>query len=110
MALLTQDRPADLRLEGYLIVLAAIVADDLETRRSVVSGGHFLRSALQAALRGCEISLIEGFLFFFSEKKCLFTLHTRSFYIGHRFLTSVHFADVEHHTTQTIQPTWQRVF
>ena len=61
-------------------------------------------------IMGSEISLIEGFLFFLGKEKCLFTLHTRSFYIGHRFLTSVHFADVEHHTTQTIQPTWQRVF
>ena len=85
MTLLTKHGSADLWLERHLIVLAAVVADDLESGRSTISRDRFLGAAFQAALRSSEIALIKGFLFFLSKKKRLFTLHTRSFYIGHRF-------------------------
>jgi hypothetical protein len=42
VTLLTKHCPSDLRLEGYLIMLAAIIADDLEPRRSIVSRDSFL--------------------------------------------------------------------
>jgi hypothetical protein len=67
MTLLAQDCSADFWLERHLIVLAAVVADDLESRRSTISSNGFLGAAFQAALRGSEISLIEGLLFFLSK-------------------------------------------
>lgn len=42
VALLAQDRSTNLWLERHLIVFAAIVANHLESRRSVVSGNDFL--------------------------------------------------------------------
>jgi hypothetical protein len=37
MAFATEHGAADLRLEGYLIVLSAVIANDLETLSSIVS-------------------------------------------------------------------------
>ena len=42
MTFLAQDGSADLGLEWHLVMLAAIVADDLESGRSVISGDNFL--------------------------------------------------------------------
>lgn len=83
MTLLTQNGTADFRLEWNLIVLTAVIADDLKAGRSIFATHYLLRAAFQATLRSGQVSLIEGFLFFFGKEKRLFTLHASGFDIRH---------------------------
>lgn len=71
------------RLKWYLIVLAAVVADDLETPWSVSTNRSLFTAAFRAPLRRHHVALIEGFLLFFGEKKGVFTLNTRCFNVRH---------------------------
>ena len=83
MAFSAQHRAADLRLEWHLVVLAAMVANYLEFRRSVFPRGGFLRAALLATLRRRHVPLVKHLLVFFSEEKGLLALNAYCFYIGH---------------------------
>ena len=85
VAITAKHRPADLWMERHVVVLSAVVADDLETLVGVIgnSSGLFT-TTLGTALRGHHIALVEHLLFLFSEQKNLLTLHTRNFYVRHR--------------------------
>jgi hypothetical protein len=84
MTFAAQYGAADLRMEWNLVVLSAIVANDIEALRGFVAHDSFFRAAFRAALRGHHIALVEHFLFLFGKQKDLLTLHTRNFYIRHR--------------------------
>jgi hypothetical protein len=79
----TEHRSADLWLERYLVVLTAMVANDLEPLLGLIAFGRFLCPAFRTPLGCHQISLIEDLLFFFGEYKILLTLHADSFNIGH---------------------------
>lgn len=83
MAFLAKDGPTDLGLERHLIVFAAMIANDLETRRSVLGERGFLRTAFGAPLWCHHVALVKVLLLFFSEKKNLLALNTRNLYIRH---------------------------
>jgi hypothetical protein len=70
-------------LKRNLIVLAAMVADDLEFGRRIIARDGFFRAAFRASLRRHHIALVENFLFFFREKKNFLALDTRDFDIRH---------------------------
>jgi hypothetical protein len=67
-----------------MVVLAAMIADDLETLGRIFRRRCLFRTAFRAALRGHHITLVEHLLFFFGKKKDLLTLNTRDFNIRHR--------------------------
>jgi hypothetical protein len=71
-------------MEWDLVVLSAIVANDIEAFRSVIAHDGFLRAALRAALGRHHIALVKHLLLLFGKQKDLLTLHTRNFYIRHR--------------------------
>lgn len=83
VAFTAEDGAADLGLKRYLVVLAAMVANDLEPFRSAFADRGLFGTALRAPLRRHHITLIEGLLLFFGEKKGLFALNTRSFHVRH---------------------------
>jgi hypothetical protein len=84
MTLTAENGAADLWMEGYLVVLAAIVADNVETFRCFVPGRRLLGTALCASLRRHHVALVESFLFFFGEQKYFLALDTRDLNIRHR--------------------------
>jgi len=67
MALTAKHRSPDLRLEGDLIVLAAMVANDLKAFGSILPARCLLSTAFWAPLRRRQIPLIEDLLFLFSK-------------------------------------------
>ena len=83
MALTAKDGAADLRLERHLVVLAAVIADNLVPLWGILARCGLLRTAARAALRRHHVPLIKDLLFLFGEKKGLFTLDANCFYIGH---------------------------
>jgi hypothetical protein len=85
VAIATQNCSPDFRLERNLIVLAAIVADDLISLRGIFTLTGFFRPALRTPLRRHHITLVKDLLFFFGEKKGLFTLNARGFDVRHTF-------------------------
>jgi hypothetical protein len=85
MTFAAKDGPSNLRLKGDLVMLPAVVTDDLESFRNVVALSNFSRAALCAALRGHHVALVKDLLFLFSEKEGLFALHARCFDVRHKF-------------------------
>lgn len=85
VALAAQDCASDLRLKRNLIVLTAMVADDLEAARGGVSFARFFRTALGTTLRRHHVALVKDLLFLFGKKECLFTLNARIFDVRHIF-------------------------
>jgi len=83
MALATKHRSPDLWLKWNLIVLTAIVADDLETLRCIVTLTGLLRPAFCAPLRRHHVALVKDLLLLFGEKEGLFTLNARGLYVRH---------------------------
>jgi hypothetical protein len=83
-AFFAEDRAPDFWLKGNVVVLAAMIANDLETLRRIFRCRRLFRAAFRAALRGHHITLIEHLLFFLGKKKDLLTLNTRDFNIRHR--------------------------
>lgn len=88
MTLAAEHCSTDLRLEWNLIVLPAVVADDLVAFGCIDTIGRFLRTTLCATLRGHHVALVKDLLLFLGEKEGLFTLHARSFDVRHIFLLS----------------------
>jgi len=72
-------------LERHLVVLAAVVTDDLETLWRILGDCGFFRAAFGAPLRRHHISLVKHLLIFFREHKDVLTLNTRNFYVRHFF-------------------------
>ncbi len=85
MAITTQNRSTDFRLKRNVIVLAAVVANDLEALWRLVTLACFLGPALRAPLRRHHVSLVKDLLLLFGEKEGLFTLNARSFDVRHTF-------------------------
>ena len=83
MALTAEDGAAKFWLERNMIVLAAVVANDVETFRRVHRRSRFFRAAFCAALRGQHIALVKYLLLLFSEEKGLLALNTRNFNVRH---------------------------
>ena len=83
MALFAKDRAAHLWLERYLIMLAAVVANDLKSFRCVLGDGCLFRTAFGASLRRHHIALIKHLLVFFSKREDVPALNTRDFYVWH---------------------------
>ena len=87
MAILAQHRAANLWLERDSVVPAAVVTNDLKSRRSIVPHRRFFRTAPRAPLGRHHIPLVKKFLIFFAENKDLFTLHTRDIDIWHSVIS-----------------------
>lgn len=85
MAIFAQNRPSDFWLERHLVVLAAVVANNIKARGSVFARYRFFRAALRASLRRHHIPLVKNSLFFFGVNKNVLTLHARHFQIRHCF-------------------------
>jgi len=85
MTIFAQHRASDFRLKRDVIVFAAVVADNIETDGRVFAARRFFRAAFRTPLRRHHIPLVKNSLFFFREKKNVFTLHARHFSIRHRF-------------------------
>lgn len=84
MTFATQNGASDFWMERYLVVLSAVITNDIETLWRIVTCRGFLGSAFCATLRSHHIALVKHLLFLFGEQKDLFTLHTRNFYVRHR--------------------------
>jgi hypothetical protein len=67
VAFATKNRTSDFRLERNAVVLAAVIANDLEFLLSVAALGGFLCAALLATLRRSHVPLIKRLLLFLSE-------------------------------------------
>src|SRR5215207_6782873 len=83
MTFATQHGTADLWLKWNLIVLAAVVANDLEAFWCAVAFACFLGSALRTTLRRHHVSLVKDLLLLFGEKEGVFTLNARCFEVRH---------------------------
>ena len=84
----TQNRASDFRLERNVVVLAAVVADDLVFGRRVFRRRRFFRAAARTPLRRHHIALVKNSLLFFREKENILALHTRHFNVRHRVFSS----------------------
>jgi hypothetical protein len=85
VAIATQNGPPNFRLKRNLIVLAAMIANDLESLRLIFTLPRFLRPALRTPLRRHHVALVKDLLLLFGEKKGLFTLNARCFDVRHTF-------------------------
>ena len=65
VAFLAENRPPDLGLKRYLIVLAAIVANDLEAFWGVVADRGLFCAAFRAPLWSRHVPLVKNFLILF---------------------------------------------
>jgi hypothetical protein len=83
MTLAAKNGTAKLWLERNLIVLATVIADDIETLWSVVAKRGFFRTALGTPLRRHHVALVKNLLFLFGEKKNILALNTRNLNIRH---------------------------
>jgi len=87
MAFATEHRSTDLRLKRHLIVLAAVVANDLESLPRIITFGGFFRTTLCTPLRRHHVPLVKNLLLLFGEKERLFTLNARGFDVRHGVLS-----------------------
>ena len=74
---------ADLRLKRNAIMLAAVVADDLKSLRSLVAVACFFCAAFRTPLRSRHVTLVKHLLLFLSEQENFLTLNARCFYVRH---------------------------
>jgi hypothetical protein len=95
MAIAAENSAAHLRLERHLVVLAAVVANDLEFFRGVLAARCFLRATFLAALRGRHVALVEHFLILFREQERFLALDAYGLYIGHLWLILLSALNVE---------------
>jgi hypothetical protein len=84
MAFATQHRTTDFRLERYLVVLAAVVANDLKASWRVFAFGCLFCPALRAPLRCHQVFLVKDLLLFLGKEKGLLALYADGFNIRHR--------------------------
>jgi len=71
-------------MERNLIVLSAIVANDVKSFSIIICRGSFLASTFCATLGSHHVALVEHLLLLFGKQEDLFTLHTRDFNVRHR--------------------------
>jgi len=83
MAFATEHRSADLRLKRHLIVLTAVVANDLEAFARIITLSGFFRTTLCTPLRRHHVPLVKDLLFLFGEKERLFTLNASGLDVRH---------------------------
>jgi len=87
VAFAAKDRSSGFWLERNAIVLAAIIANDLESGLIAILADHrgrlLLRTAICTPLRRRHISLIKEFLFFFGKNELFLALNTSGFNIRH---------------------------
>jgi len=83
VAFTAQYRAADLRLERDAVVLAAVVANYLESLRCIVAQCGFFRPAFIAPLGSRHVPLVKHFLILFAEVKGLFALNASRFNVRH---------------------------
>jgi hypothetical protein len=83
VTLATENRSSDLWLKRDLIVLPAIVANDLKAFRSRLTFRSLLRAALRTTLRSHHVALVENLLLLFGKQESFFALNARGFYVRH---------------------------
>jgi hypothetical protein len=74
---------AHLGLEWHLVVLPAIVANDLESLRRLVTLACFFRPAFRATLWGHHVALVKHFLFLFGKQESLLALNAHCLNVRH---------------------------
>jgi hypothetical protein len=84
MTFTAEYRSPDLGMKRDVIMLPAVIANDVESLRRIISRCGFFSTAFRTTLRRHHITLVKHLLFLFSEQEDLFTLHTRDLYIRHR--------------------------
>ena len=89
MTFATEDRPPDLWLERNLVMLAAVIADDLEPLSGIVAFSRLLRAALSTALRRHHVPLVKDLLFLFGEKESVFTLNASGLNVRHGIFSRI---------------------
>jgi len=87
VALTAKNRSSDFWLKRYLIVLTAVVANDLESLSSIVTFSGFFRTTFCTPLRRHHVPLVKDLLFLFGEKKRLFTLNASGLNVRHGVLS-----------------------
>ena len=87
MTFATEHGSAYLWLERHLVVLPAVVANDLEPFSRIIAVSGFLRTTLSTPLRGHHVPLVKDFLLLFGEKKRLFTLNASGLDVRHGVLS-----------------------
>ena len=65
-------------------MLAAIITNDLETRRRIRTLYDLFGAAFRTPLRCHHVSLIKGLLILFTKNEDIFALNTRDLDIGHK--------------------------
>jgi hypothetical protein len=83
MTFTTENRPTDLWLKRNLVVLSAVVANDLKALSCIITVNGFFRTAFCTALRRHHVPLVKDFLFLLGEKKRLFTLNASGLDVRH---------------------------
>jgi hypothetical protein len=87
MTFATKYGSANFRLKRYLVVLAAVVANDLEAFSSIVTFSDLFRTTFSTPLRRHHVPLVEDFLLLFGEKERLFTLNASGLDVRHGVLS-----------------------
>ena len=83
MTLAAEDSSADLRLKRNLVMLTAIITDDLKSLLRLIAFRRLPRPAFRTSLGRHHVALVEDLLFFFSEEKRLLTLNADRFDVRH---------------------------
>lgn len=83
MTVAAENRSSHFGLKRNLIVLAAIVADDLEAFRSVFAFRRLLGAAFRTTLRRHHVALVKDLLLFLGEQESFFTLNARGLDVRH---------------------------
>jgi hypothetical protein len=83
MALAAKDRTPDFWLERDLVMLSAMIANDLEFLGRIHAGCGLFRATFSATLGRRHVALVEHFLFFFREEKRLFALNANGLNVRH---------------------------
>ena len=84
VALLTHHRSAHFWLKGHGVMLAAVVANDLEPRRCILAGRGFFRATSRTPLRRHHVALVIKLLVLFCKEENLLALYAWDLDIGHR--------------------------
>jgi hypothetical protein len=83
VTVLAQNGPTDLRLKRHLVVLAAVVADDVELAWRIGPECRLLRPASGTPLRRHHITLVKYLLILFRKDKDFSALNTRDLDVRH---------------------------
>ena len=87
MTFAAQDSSTNFWLKWNLVVLPAVVADDLKAFAHLITFGGLFRTAFRAPLRRHHIALVKDLLFLFGEQESFFTLNARGFDVRHMLIS-----------------------